>query len=458
MDKFKQSIASLLLLCVLVTGLFGCADNAQHPRETTQIATEASAPTESVEILDEVDYADRLKLDRSSPTAKLEVTVKSFIDGDTTHFYVPESVMPNGVLKGRYLAVNTPESTGKIEEYGKKASAFTKEKLSQATSIIIESESTAWDADSTGDRYLVWVWYKTADSADYRNLNVEILQNGLAIANKSSQNRYGETCVAALNQARALKLNVHSGQKDPDFYYGEAVELTLKELRVNAEQYNGMKVAFHGVVTMNNSNTIYVEAYDPETDMYHGMAVYYGFNLSGPGLDVISVGNEVRIVGSLQYYEAGGTWQVSDLNYRMMKPDDPNNIQKLSQGHEPAYRLTDPDTFLNGKVTIETEESTVTADYAMMALGTSLEMKGLTVKDVYTTDNGGSSDGAMTLVCEVNGLPISVRTGVLLDENGELITEDSYLGRVIDVKGIVDYFNGTYQIKVFTKDNITVIN
>ena len=133
-----------------------------------------------------------------------EVTVKTYIDGDTTHFYVPTSVSENGLLKARYLAVNTPESTGKIEEYGKKASNFTKEKLSQATSIIIESDNSTWNPDSTGDRYLVWVWYKTADMEEYRNLNVEILQNGLAIANNSSNNQYGRFCSSAIDQAKAL--------------------------------------------------------------------------------------------------------------------------------------------------------------------------------------------------------------------------------------------------------------
>ena len=458
MDHFKKSILSLLLLSLLVSCLCGCAESAQPVQEPTQAATEAAVSTEAAAPLEAVDYAGSLKLDMSSSTAKLEVTVKSFIDGDTTHFYVPESVMPNGVLKGRYLAINTPESTGKIEEYGKKASSFTKEKLSAATSIIIESESSTWEADSTGDRYLVWVWYKTPDMTDYRNLNVEILQNGLAIASNSAQNRYGETCMAAINQARAQKLNVHSGEKDPDFYYGEAVELTLKELRTNIDQYNGMKVAFNGVVTMNDSNTVYVEAYDPETDMYYGMAVYYGFNLSGPGLEIISVGNEVRIVGSVQYYEAGGTYQVSDLNYRMMKPDDPGNIQKISEGNDAAFRLTDADTFLNGKVTIETEAGQTTADYAAMAMNSTIEMKNLKVVDVYTTNNGGSSDGAMTLTCMVDGMRVSVRTVILLDDNGKMITEQAYLGRTIDVKGIVDYFNGTYQIKVFSEDYITVIN
>ena len=381
-----------------------------------------------------------------------------YVDGDTTHFFVPASVMPGGVLKGRYLAVNTPESTGKIEEYGKKASKFTQEKLAAATSIIIESETAAWEADSTGDRYLVWVWYKTAESEDYRNLNIELLQNGLAIASSSANNQYGDICMAAINQAKAQKLNVHSGQKDPDFYYGEAVELTLKELRSNVEAYNGMKVAFNGVVTVNDNNSVYVEAYDAETDMYYGMSVYYGYNLNGQGLDILNVGNEVRIVGSVQYYEAGGTYQVSDLNYRLMKPDDPGNIQMISEGHEPAFVTTTAEKFLEGQVTFTDEEgNSKTAPYAAMAMSTSIEMKGLRVVDSYTTNKEDSaSKGAFTLTCQVDGRTIDVRTTVLVDENGQLVTADAYEGKTISVKGIVDYFNGGYQIKVFSKDNIQI--
>lgn len=437
---------------ILAVGLLaGCGEKTPDEGPTTP------APTGSSDPADVVDYAGSVKLNMSSGTAKQEVTVKQFVDGDTTHFFVPTSVMPGGVLKARYLAVNTPESTGKIEEFGKKASSFTKEKLSSAVSIIIESETASWDPDSTGDRYLVWVWYKPSADAEYRNLNIEILQNGLAIASNSANNQYGDTCMAAINQAKAQKLHVHSGQKDPDFYYGEAVELTLKELRPNLEKYSNMDVAFEGVVTMNDNNGVYVESYDPETDMYYGMFVYYGFNLNGKGMEILTVGNEVRIVGSVQYYEAGGTWQIADVDYRMMKPDDPNNLQKLSDGHSPAYVETSIKTF-NGNVTIPSDEGqSVTKRYAEMALGTSIEMKGLKVVDSYTTTNEeSSSKGAFTLECEVDGQTVDVRTTVLLDKDGNVIKASAYEGKTIDVKGMIDYFNGSYQIKVFSADNITI--
>lgn len=404
-----------------------------------------------------VDWAGRVQLNFSTETLKQQVTVKTFVDGDTTHFHVPETVMASGVLKARYLAVNTPEVTGKIEEYGKRAADYTKQKLQNAVSIIIESDDGQWNKDSTGDRYLVWVWYKESENAPYRNLNIEILQNGLAVPNSSANNRYGDICMEAIAQAKREKLSVHSGQKDPDFYYGDAIELTLKELRCNPEAYNGKKVAFHGILTMNSNNSVYVEAHDAETDLYFGMSVYYGYGLSGKGLEILTVGNEVRIVGTVQYYEAGNTWQVSGLTYRMMKPKDPGNIQKLSDGHTPAYVLTDAQVFNHGKVTIQGEENSQTFDWAPLAVATSVEMKDLYVEDAYTTeDENSASQGAMTLICRQGEETIQVRTAVLYDEQGALITRDQYLGKTIDVKGIVDYYDGAYQIKVFTPKSITV--
>lgn len=436
--KQLQKIISLFLLLGMVAGCFLACGEEQEPP-----------------VAENTDFAASVTLDFSSDTLKEEVTVKTFVDGDTTHFFVPTSVAESGVLKARYLAINTPESTGKIEEYGKKASEFTKEKLSAATSIVIESDDGNWNLDSTGGRHLVWVWYRTDETAPYRNLNIEILQNGLAIASSSANNRYGETCVAAIAQAKAQKLSLYSGQKDPDFFYGDAVELTLSELRTHVADYNGVKVAFEGIIIRNNSNTVYVEDYDAETGIYYGMAVYYGYGLAGEGLEILSVGNRARIVGTVQYYEAGGTYQVSGLSYRAMKPDDPGNIRKISDGHSPAYVPTDAKTFVNGTISVETEDGAVEYPYAALTMNTSLSMQSLTVKSVYTTMNEDSSSfGAMTLTCESDGVTVSVRTVVLYDEEKNVITADAYEGKRIDVRGLVDYFDGTYQIKVFSANDI----
>ena len=226
-----------------------------------------------------------------------------------------------------------------------------------------------------------------------------------------------------------------------------------------------MKVAFEGVITYENGQTVYVEEYDAETDMYYGMTVYYGYNLTGTGLEILEPGNRVAFVGSVQYYATGGTWQVSDIKYVDMRPNDPNNIQLISSGHEPAHVETDPERFTGAKVEVEVmtaldseETEQKTFDYAHLSLGTSVSMTNLYVSRVYTTTNEDSaSKGAMTLTCQVDGYTVSVRTVVLYDERGSVITADAYEGKTINVRGIVDYFSGDYQIKVFTPEDIEII-
>ena len=456
MKQITKILCLLLLICMVMSVVVACNNTGNNgtTEETTTAATEGGASN-----LEWVDYVSQVKLDMNSETRKQTVTVHQYIDGDTTHFNVPASVMPNGIFKARYLSINTPESTGQIEEWGKAASNFTKEALKNAESIIIESDDGTWNADSTGGRYLVWVWYKPQGSDEYRNLNLEILQKGLAIASNSANNRYGDYCMKAIDQARAHKLYVYSGEQDPDFYYGTAIELTIKELRARPDAYNGKTVAFEGVITKNDGASVFIENFDEETNMYHGISVYYGYNLNGMGMSIIEVGNRVRIVGSMQYYEAGGTYQISDLSYDMMDPTAADNIQKISGGNAPAYVETAPETFVNGKVnvivTVDGEEKTVEYDYAEMALNSSISMKDLVVTDIYTTHNGGSNDGAMTLTCKVDGYTITVRTAVL-QQDGNLVTASYFYGKTIDVQGIIDYYNGDYQIKVFSLKDVTV--
>ena len=404
-----------------------------------------------------VNYVEQVKLDMNSSTMKQEVTMKMHIDGDTTHFYVPTSIDVNGYIKARYLAINTPESTGKIEEWGKAASRFTKEKLENAHSIIVESDSDKWNFDGNG-RYLVWVWYQPTAGAEYRNLNIEILEAGLAVGSKTSDCRYGDIAVKAISQATAEKLYVFSNNIDPEYPYGEAASVTLKELRLNSAEYDGAKVSLEGIVTYNSNSTVYVEEYDPETDMYFGMQVFLGYNAALETL--LAQGSRVRIVGVVSQFS--GTWQISGLNYNPMKPKDPANTAKLSDGHDIPFTETTVDKFYS-KVEVALEEGTETYDYAALAVSTSISMNNLKVIDVYTTKNGNSA-GAMTLTCKVDGSSktIDIRTEVLKDANGNTVTASYFLNKTIDVQGIIDYFdlentgNGTYQIKLYTLDDVVV--
>lgn len=501
MKYFSKIIPVLLITLIIALSLVACNNESEDTTDVTTDSTisetesntivedtsESGSETETTQKGEEtttaapefVDYASQVKFNKDSGRAWAEVTVHKeqngdrviygYVDGDTTHFDVPStvsSVIGTSVLKARYLAINTPESTGQIEAWGKKASNYTHTALEGATSIIIESDTATWNADSTGGRYLVWVWYKTADDADYRNLNVEILQEGLAFGSNTANNSYGDLAMKALNQAKSFKLHVFSNEKDPDFYYGGAFNVSLKELKTNAEEYSGKLVKFEGVVAKRSGVTIYMEEFDTEANMYFGIQVFCGYNVPGSIMKAMSVGNRICMVGTLQYYETGGYYQISNIQYDVMKPNSPEGVHKISEGHSAGYQEVDPDNILNGMVDLEviTEDEegnpsseTKSFKYGELAHFSTVTVKGLKVKSVYTTQDGDSK-GAISITCETNsGKTIVVRTEVLTNADGSTVTEDQFpIGSTIDVKGIIDFYKGAYQVKVFAFTDVTV--
>ena len=68
-----------------------------------------------------------------------------------------------------------------------------------------------------------------------------------------------------------------------------------------------------------------------------------------------------------------------------------------------------------------------------------------------------SSNGAMTLTCKSGNTTVILRTVVLRDANGNKITYEAYEGKTINVKGMVDCYDGEYQIKIFSANDITIL-
>ena len=488
-------IVAMLMGCFAACGLVGGDDTddtnqgGTTPGDTTTPGGDAEGGTNDDEKdppqVEFVDYASQVKFNPNSGRVWAEVTVKSYIDGDTTHFYIDHKDLSESYVKARYLSINTPESTGIIEPWGKKASNYTKGQLMQATSIIVESDSATWDLDSTGGRYLLWVWYKTAEDEDYRNLNLEILQQGLAYGSNVTSNVYGEYALKALNQAKTLKLHVFDkATKDPDFYYGGAVEVSLKEIKANTtwdseknryvNPYEGKLVKFEAVVAKQVDATIYVEEYDAENDMYFGMQIFAGYSF--PMMDIFAIGNRLSIVGTLQYYENGSTFQISNLKYKTIDPDWEGGCRVIGTGYSASYRELDVDQLMNGTIVLETfkevedENGEVTDvlvretfDYGELAHYSTAVVRNLTVQSVWTTtDDESSSKGALTITCkDENGITIKIRTAskftVVVDGvKVDVTAADFPVGTVISVRGVIDSYKGEYQIKVFSMNDITV--
>ena len=103
---------------------------------------------------------------------KEEVTLSKCVDGDTAKF-----VMSDGSVKtARFLAIDTPESvhpTKEVEEYGKEASDYTCNLLTNAKKIHVEYDKASDKEDKYG-RILVWVY------ADNKMVQETLLEEGLA--------------------------------------------------------------------------------------------------------------------------------------------------------------------------------------------------------------------------------------------------------------------------------------
>jgi hypothetical protein len=287
------------------------------------------------------------------------------------------------------------------------------------------------------------------------------LQSGYAVASNSGQNRYGTTCLAALAQASAEKLYVHSGEKDPSYPYGAATPVTLKELRTNREAYEGVKVAVEGVIAQDTNGTLYIEQFDEEDGKYYGMQVFYGYNMATSAKRFLKAGNRVYIVGTFQYAEVVNAWQVAGLEYDQMKPGDPAYTHLIEKDQTIPYtEIQDLNDFVNGTTELGVGDEIQIFKNSELALYTSAGISGLKVISAYVTQQGDNK-GAISLTCEKDGVRFTVRT-IVLRENGELVTPDRFVGKTIDVMGVIDSYTpegsdtAQIQIRVFFLNNITI--
>lgn len=129
--------------------------------------------------------------------AKETVALEKCVDGDTAWFKVN-----NTILKTRFLAIDTPESTNRIDPFGKEASAFTCDILSNAQTIYLEYDPKS-DKTDKYDRTLAWVF------ADNNLVQEQIIENGLGkVAYLYGDYLYTDTLKEKEQLAKSNKLNI----------------------------------------------------------------------------------------------------------------------------------------------------------------------------------------------------------------------------------------------------------
>lgn len=277
------------------------SDESSQPADSSSASSSASSSVAAIDYVS--DGSVKLTQEYSGHEFLTDgigqVTLMTPIDGDTAHF---KNANGGGdTIKIRFYGIDTPESTGNVEPYGKQASNFTKEKLNAASSngtIVISSTFTEYkapDPDSTGSRYLGLVWIsldkKNAPKEDLVLLNLWIVQEGLSYTkNVAAIPQYVDTFYAAEAQAEVLKLKMWSGEDDPYYNYGDYEDVSLldvkKELEIcfadstHKNKYDNKKIRFTGTVVGYSNNILYVQEFYPydDTDLSKG-GDYAGINI-----------------------------------------------------------------------------------------------------------------------------------------------------------------------------------
>ena len=294
MKKFEKSklICPSLFILGTIFGLASCGESGTEDKP------------EDKEFIDYVSTGDvKLTLDYKGHNffkdGIAEVELYTAIDGDTAHFNMVD--FDGDLIKSRFYGVDTPESTGKIQEYGKAASNFTKEKLENADkngTIVVSSpffEYGAPSPDSTGTRYLSLIWInETKEHApieELQCLNLMLVQEGYSwVKGLNDIPEYVDTFTAAEQQARDLKLNLFSGEKDPLFNYGDYQDVSLLELKNAVAQsltdpgyvnpYDGAKIRIQGTVAGYADHILYLQGFfDEETGSTVEGGEYAGVNI-----------------------------------------------------------------------------------------------------------------------------------------------------------------------------------
>ena len=138
---------------------------------------------------------------------KISVTLNKCVDGDTAWFNEG-----NKKIKARFLAIDTPESTIRVEPYGKEASELTCNLLTNAAQIQIEYDDNS-DKQDKYNRELVWVF------VDGKLLQEQVVKEGLAeVKYIYGDYKYLDDVNNALQQAKKKKLNLWSDNETDNTY------------------------------------------------------------------------------------------------------------------------------------------------------------------------------------------------------------------------------------------------
>ena len=409
-------IFSLLLVISLAFVLVGCKEPEIEEPEIKEINT---------------NYTDELELKAAYANKSFindgigEVRLSQNVDGDTAHFVDNSS---GKRFTARFLCINTPESTGRIEPWGKEASKFVADILSNAAVIVLEAEKIGFPAelDTTGGRYLAYVWYKTSAEAKFRLLNLEIVEQCYSnFTGVAGDSKYGEDFDLAARKSYDTKRRKF-GEADPNFdYSNEVKEITIAELRNNFNEYSsGTKLKITARIMRMIGDNLYVEDLSEtwnETRKVYETAGIYMFSGYGSGLAVLNIGGVISFECQCVDNDTYGKQLTNPSKVKVVESTSEYNIKEFS-----------------GKETIDI------ASYEGFVISIQ--------EYIVTNVNKPDEEGAFTIYGKTSsGQSINIRIDGAVYPKPKASSIE--IGATYSVIGGVSRFNQTFQIMIGNQKN-----
>ena len=460
----KLMLSSLFILTLAACG--GSNDKESSSVSSNVVSTNSTSSvisTSSSNISTErIDYVAQTKIKSEGWKDKTfladgvgVVTLARPVDGDTAHFYDGTKI-----VEIRFNGVNTPESTGKVEPWGKAASDFTKGQLLNAKTIVIETDPNENKggpvADSTGTRYLGWVWVsdkpvEEEDGSTLKLVNLMLIDESLSATKGVAGSAYSQIFIDCDLQAQKDNQRIWSNDLDPDFYYGTAIQTDLKEIVSNGAEYLSKRVVVEGVITRTSGQNAYMqETFDDEdagTSETYGIYIFTAYRDFST---ILAKGNRVRIIGVVGEYPQGSAhYQLADVYYDEFWPDEDKDMKLISTGHTIEPQIASPSEVLNK------------AHYNHL-----VQIKNVTVTGGYGGTDTGADDNAMTLYAKSGTEKFNIRIDAstfIKDRDGKKITSYQYfVGLNFDITGLVGYYqsisgNQTYQLMLVATSDINYL-
>lgn len=385
---------ALILTLALAFCLVGCDSNNNGGGSTGKIA-------DNTEILSEV--TDTCKLTKTYEGKSFlqdgigEATVAYLTDGDTFTAKLKKEGT-NATI--RFHSIDTPESTGSVQKWGKAASNFVKERLDKAgVQIVLEATATPAEHDSYGTRYLGYVWYRYSDSENFKNLNLELVENGFSenTGLPTSKYPYNDYFKKAETAAHAIKLRIWSDLDDP-LYSDKPISTSIKDILENIDVYyneehdSGAKVEVYGYLeSMKTTTTTSFTAvqYDMETGERYEITVYAGY--ASANASNMKLGHYYKIIGDVQKYS--GKLQLSGISY--------NTILGAQDGYTVAIQKNYFLTFDSDVKYVVNYSQTLYSDVTVVS--SSVENNVLTIEGTaYKRGTNGNSEETTAFTFKVN--------------------------------------------------------